>query len=374
MGSSYGFSLPDAPSPSDSSGTTIISRGILNASFDANANSGAGVALDQADRFTNEGTITLVQAPNNYGLRIAAISGGMGVTNNGQIILDGGAGISGSITSVVNAGTIRQLSGGAVATGVFARDLTNSGTIDTGGVAVWTGDYIPSTIRNSGVIVSNGAQAIRGGSSTTTILNEASGAISGGFGFDAIALLEGGALSNAGIINGNVNLAYESSGGIGYAAGAYVDRGGTLNGNLSFGSGNDIFVATSDTIGVLGTIDAGAGIDTFARSYDVSRSVDLLVEEAHCGQERRYVGLRPTAGGIECACRGGRGWVAWLFIPRSLLYCKVSRMGQREYALMLAFTCLASSDPGPLSLGHVIARYPLPDGLLAGSALTHHEP
>ncbi|WP_336965317.1 autotransporter domain-containing protein [Sphingobium aquiterrae] len=290
-GSSYGFNLPDSPSPYDNTSTAIISRGVLNAEFDASANGGAGVALDQTDRFTNDGTITLVQAPHPYGLRIAAIGGGSAVTNNGRIILDGGAGIVGSL-SAINSGTISQISGGATAVGVSGvRDLTNSGTIKTAGVAVGTGDSMPSTVRNSGTIAGSGAQAIMGSYSPVTIVNETGGTISGGAGFDAVALAGGGALSNAGTINGNVNLAYSAFGGTSMAGGAYVDRGGTLNGNLTFGAGNDIFVATGDTTGVLGTLNAGAGTDTYVRSYNASGSVDLAaLPTLPVGFERRGVG------------------------------------------------------------------------------------
>ncbi|PTQ09817.1 hypothetical protein CLG96_11615 [Sphingomonas oleivorans] len=289
--SGYGFAFPGESFSYTSTGTTIISRGVLQAAFDANAFGGGAVLLDQLDRFTNEGSITLTQAANPYGIRAVAIGGGREVTNNGQIVLSGGAGIAGAL-STTNAGTISQISGGASSIGVSGvRDLTNSGTISTAGVAVWTSDYISSIVRNSGTIASSGARAIMGGYSPTVVVNQAGGTISGGTGFDAVALSGGGAVSNAGTINGNVNLAYSAFGGTGSAGGAYVDHGGTLNGDLTFGAGNDIFVATGDTIGVLGTINAGAGTDIFARSYDASRNVDLgSLPALPAGFERQGVG------------------------------------------------------------------------------------
>ncbi|WP_022684325.1 hypothetical protein [Sphingobium bisphenolivorans] len=275
--SGYGFSFPgDSFGNSAQVGTTIISRGALTAAYDSNAPYGSAVQLDWLDRFTNEGVITLSQSANPYGGRASAINGGLEVVNRGEIILDGGAAIGGALT-VVNSGTIRQAVGGAPAVGVSSvRDLSNSGTISTADVAVYTYDGMPASIINSGGIQSSAAQAIRSGySSPAVIVNHAGGIIASGAGFDAIALSGGGAVSNAGTINGNVNLAYSPYGGIGYASGAYVDRGGTLNGDLLFGAGDDIFVATRDSLGVTGTIDAGDGFDSFVRAYDASRTVDL---------------------------------------------------------------------------------------------------
>lgn len=270
-------------------GTTIISRGTLAASFDSNAYSGSAVSLDQLDRFTNEGSISLDQSSNLYGSRASAIIGGREVINNGTIALNGGNAISSALI-VVNTGSIVQ-TGSTPSTGIAGvRNLTNSGILRVDGEAVLASDYTSAIIRNSGTIESRSAQAIRGGYAPVVIVNNATGTITAGAGREAIALYGGGALSNAGTINGTVNLAY-SPYGPGYYAGAYVDRGGTLNGDLIFGAGNDIFVATSDTLGVAGQIDAGAGIDTFIRSYAESRTVDLMAPTPlPTGFERRGVG------------------------------------------------------------------------------------
>lgn len=289
--SGYGFSFPGDSSSYVQTGTTIISRGTLNAAFDQNAPYGSAIQLDQLDRFTNEGSITLSQTINPYGGRASAINGGLEVINKGEIILDGGSAIAGAL-SVVNSGTIRQAAGGAPAVGISSvRDLGNSGTISMAGVAVYTYDWMPATISNSGTIESTGVQAIRSGSYPAVIVNQAGGTITGGAGFDAIALSGGGAVSNAGTITGSVNLGYSPYGGTSYAGGAYVDRGGTLDGDLLFGAGDDIFAATSDTLGVSGRIDAGDGIDSFVRSYDASRTVDLGVLPAlPTGFERQGIG------------------------------------------------------------------------------------
>ena len=290
--SGYGFSLPgDSGSPYVQTGTTIVNQGALTAAFDSSAYYGNAVQLDQLDRFTNEGNITLTQTANPYGARASAINGGKEVVNRGEILLNGGAAIAGALT-VTNSGTIVEVSGGAAAVGVSSfRDLTNSGTIRTTGSAVYASDYNASTIRNSGTIESTGAQAIIGGYAPTVVVNQIGGTITGGAGLEAIALSGGGAISNAGMINGDVNFSYSPYGGSSYASGAYVDRGGTLNGDLLFGAGNDIFVATSDTLGVLGGVNGGDGIDSFVRAYDASRTVDLsTLPSLPVGFERQGVG------------------------------------------------------------------------------------
>ncbi len=290
--SGYGFSFPgDSGSSYVQTGTTIISRGVLTAAFDSSVYGGSAVQLDQLDRFTNEGSITLAQATNPYGARASAVSGGLEVVNKGDIILDGGSAIAGALT-VTNSGTIREATGGAPAVGISSvRDLSNSGTISTTDIAVYTYDWMPASITNSGTIQSGAAQAIRGGSSPVAIVNQAGGTIAGGAGFDAIALLGGGSVSNAGTINGNVNLGYSSYGGTSYASGAYVDRGGTLNGDLLFGGGDDILITTTGMLGITGTIDAGDGVDSFVRAYEASRAVDLTaLPTLPTGFERQGIG------------------------------------------------------------------------------------
>lgn len=277
-GGAYASSLPGQPYHyPDQVGSTIISRGVLQASFDP-SRYGSVVALDQLDTFTNEGSISLQQTVVPYGSGAAAIGGGLQVTNNGQIAFDGGSGISGALT-VINDGSIVEADGSDTGVGVSRfKLLTNNGSILTSGVAIDVGNYSDSVVRNAGLIASSAAQAILGSSSygVTRIVNDAGGVISGGAGFDAIALSGTGVLANEGTINGDVTFGYDPYGyGYSYGDGIFVDRGGAVNGNLTFGSGNDIFVATSATTGVTATIDAGAGVDTFIRSYGVDTTVDL---------------------------------------------------------------------------------------------------
>jgi hypothetical protein len=78
---------------------------------------------------------------------------------------------------------------------------------------------------------------------------------------------------NAGAIEGTVDLGYTPYFGRSYASGLYVAAGGTLTGDLLFGSGNDVIVETGSGLGVSGKIDAGSGaliLDTNARTPPAS--------------------------------------------------------------------------------------------------------
>ncbi|MDQ8757357.1 autotransporter domain-containing protein [Sphingosinicella sp. LHD-64] len=81
-----------------------------------------------------------------------------------------------------------------------------------------------------------------------------------------------GALINAGTITGNVTGLTQ-----------YVADGGTLNGNLTLGTGAptdfnpQIFVQRGATPGVTGTISAGSGIDYYVQSYAASETLPILL-------------------------------------------------------------------------------------------------
>lgn len=259
------------------------------------------VALASESSFTNAGTIVVQDAvqDNYYGAPTAILANGnASVINTGIISLDGAVGISGDSPygqiAVDNQGAIIQGTGEGLSRGIVnASSVKNSGRISTAGSAV---EFVVGSLINSGVIESSAGQAVLGtGYGPTRILNSVGGEISGGSGFDAISLAAS-IVSNAGTISGNVNLGYDRYGyGYSYGNSAYVDRGGTLNGDLIFGSGNDLFVSMASAIGVTGTIDAGAGVDTFIRSYGVDTTVDLgAVAPAPTGFERQGIGSSGT--------------------------------------------------------------------------------
>ena len=121
------------------------------------------------------------------------------------------------------------------------------------------------TVVNSGTIASTATTAI---TSATQVTNLAGGTISGGAGM-AISM-NGGSVSNAGSIIGDVNLGYWSSQGS-----AYYANGGTLTGNLYLGNGDDLFLQSGTETGVSGTIDAGLGRNTYGIALSSSGSVTV---------------------------------------------------------------------------------------------------
>jgi hypothetical protein len=99
-------------------------------------------------------------------------------------------------------------------------------------------------------------------------MNLAGGIISGNG--DAIDL-QAGTVSNAGTINGNVNLAYSPYGYPDYSSAIYIDNGGTLNGNLTLGAYDalEINLANAGT-GPLGGVSGTIAANGAALIYTVS--------------------------------------------------------------------------------------------------------
>jgi hypothetical protein len=138
--------------------------------------------------------------------------------------------------------------------------LTNSGMITSTLAAVLlTG---AETLTNTGKLISAGGAAISSNISgyTYAVTNQAEGVISG---VGTAVQMGGGTLSNAGTINGNVNLGYALYGGSSYSAATYIANGGTLNGNLTFGLGTNLLVETGSGYGVTGTISAAGAISNW---------------------------------------------------------------------------------------------------------------
>ncbi|KTT71893.1 autotransporter protein [Sphingomonas sanguinis] len=258
---------------------TVTSRGALSlTASDSNSYPGSVVSLGSADGFTNAGTITVRDTRSPVYSQIAAISGGKSVTNDGTITLDGAIGIR-DARSVTNTGRIVQAAGGRTATGITGvGSLVNTGTIEVAGTAIQLAYGYSSTgntLDNSGRIASTGGIAITGDYGYgTTIRNLAGGTIAGASGQNAIRI-NGGQVVNAGTIIGDVDLGYASYGGRTYSSGLYTANGGTLTGNLRFGDGSDLFVETDGQSGVSGTIDGGAGTDTYRHAFTKSATATL---------------------------------------------------------------------------------------------------
>jgi hypothetical protein len=213
---------------------------------------------------TNSGTITVTNTPGSY-FPAGAIYYGGTVTNAGTITLAGGGTGIAFATNVINSGTITDTAG-SNATGVSTfTSLQNSGVIQVDGLAVQSG-YYASSITNSGTIESRLSTAVTLGYSTT-LTNAAGGTIRGA---TAVDLSQGGAIINRGAIVGDVAArSYYPTGAVYYA------DGGTVAGNVRFGTGSDLFVTSGPTTGVSGTVDGGDGEDTFGHVLTSSGSMSL---------------------------------------------------------------------------------------------------
>jgi len=237
-GASVGFCTPGSTMPSYPSvsatinvaagGTVIGTQALLISRDPSNTNGYEAVSL------TNAGTMTGTGGP-----AIIANTGTTGSLIVGNLAGGWIGGMSGTIGSVANAGTIDGGANAAIAT-------TVSGAF----------------ISNTGRIVSNGPAATISGTDALFITN-AAGATLGG---STIAISAGGALTltNDGTINGSV----VSTAGAGQSS--LIDtRNGVINGNLTLGAGDDTVralfdMASGTTSSVTGTIDGGAGTDTLA--------------------------------------------------------------------------------------------------------------
>ncbi len=232
--------------------TQIYSYTLLAASYAGNA------------EVTNNGTIAVSNAAGAY-YPASAVFGGRTVTNAGAITLIGGTGINNAQT-VVNSGTIADTagSGGYGVTGVTT--LTNSGTIRVDRNAVAT-SYAAATVTNSGTIESRLSTGVVLGYGST-LVNEAAGTVTGA----TAVSLSGGTVINRGTITGAL------AGGSVYSSGSntFVTDGGTVTGDVTLAAGDDSFIVMgAGGTGVSGTVDGGAGTDTFGHVLTASGTVSL---------------------------------------------------------------------------------------------------
>lgn len=243
-----------------SNALSITSRGNITATHvDGRSYSSAAVWIGSTDRFVNAGTITVNdQAPNGYSSMIAVANGGT-VVNDGTISLGGAIGIR-TATSFVNTGTLSQIAGSGAATGVIdGGTITNSGTIRVDGLAIANSDYTYGS-----TIITNAAGGTIASSSGTAIQ------------------VRGGTFTNAGAVQGTVDLGYQPPyyGGApsrSYNTGIYIAAGGTIAGDLLFGRGDDLLLQRGDSLGVSGTIDGGDGNNIYGRSLSSSGTVALAM-------------------------------------------------------------------------------------------------
>jgi fibronectin-binding autotransporter adhesin len=211
--------------------------------------------------FTNSGTITSQGA----GVHVYG-----NVTNSGSITASGDT-LSEFDGTLNNSGTITATNGTAVVLfGNQGIPATNSGTISGGQTGVEIGGI---TLTNSGTISAPAGSPYPFGPPNLavaldaygTFSNAAGGVVNGNIGFTPFTnFVLSTTLTNAGTINGNVNLgAYQIYGSNTFVA---VD-GGVLNGNLFLGNGGDRLVTDLTNTGpgaipgITGTV-SGGGFET----------------------------------------------------------------------------------------------------------------
>ena len=223
----------------------------------------------------NSGTITanLAAAPSGtYAVTAQVGYGVMALSNSGTITGTGGNGAY-TYGSATNTGTITA---DGIALAVFDGTLTNSGTITGGNTGLYllggsgtntgtiTGGQIgaslsSTTLTNSGTITGTAGPGAAI-SAYSTLINQQGGVINGG-----IAGLLDNSVTNAGTINGNVNLSTIQAGPTNNTFVAAA--GGVLNGNLNLGNGGDTLVVTLGRAGsglypgITGTV-TGTGTET----------------------------------------------------------------------------------------------------------------
>ena len=127
-------------------------------------------------------------------------------------------------------------------------------------------------ITNSGTLRSTNGAALSDLSNFVRLNNQAGGIVAGANGV-AIAAF-GGFISNAGTINGSVDLSTSTFGPSGSSS-IYIAAGGLLNGDLKFGAASDVLVETGSGYGVTGVIDGGAGANFVGHERSASSIVAL---------------------------------------------------------------------------------------------------
>jgi hypothetical protein len=235
----------------------ITNSGTISVTHDNASTYGfSALALGSADSLTNTGSIAMIDTVTTGSTSYAAVGGAGSIVNSGTI---SGTGVNG-----VSLGNYYSSS---------LASLTNSGAITSTKTAVLLNGG--GAITNAGTLSSTGGAAISNSNTgySYTVTNQAGGTISG---LGTAVQLYGGTVSNAGTINGDVNLAYYPyGGGSAYATGAYIANGGTLNGNLIFGSNTDYLIETGSGYGVTGTIDGGAGTNWVGHQRSGTATVTL---------------------------------------------------------------------------------------------------
>lgn len=293
----------------------FINRATIDVTANTSSSSAVGIsgaaAVGTEPGIANEG-IVRASGASAIGLLSAFLfgvdAGKVVLVNSGTVSAAGGAtGIAATVGTVRNSGTVtadapslalaitsRLINEGTVtASGVGAElrsdgsRLTNSGTISAGGPAVAA--VAAGRIVNSGRLQSTSGAAIQLTSSSTfgspiTILNEATGAITG-IG-EAIAANPASTayILNRGTITGGINFASGTSSSAG-SGDVYFADGGRVIGDVRFGASSDLYVAalaqaSNPGASISGVLDMGEGVDTLRLRTDTSAAATALASAA----------------------------------------------------------------------------------------------
>jgi uncharacterized protein YhjY with autotransporter beta-barrel domain len=228
--------------PDNTSGLTNLS--IQN----SGAISGTGGTAIVAESGTAIGNIDNVQ-----GGTIGAISGLVGSIGNGGAI-DGG-----NVSAVNSSGS---------------NYVTNTGTIVSSN-SIATLSLGDGTVDNYGSITNTGSGAVIISSGPLSVYNHGSGSISANGG-TAISTASQLYIRNQGIISGSIDAHMAT-------AGATIDTsGGTIEGDILFGSGDDLLlgglldIETGSFSNISGNVDGGSGLDTVNFALATDGTLDAI--------------------------------------------------------------------------------------------------
>ncbi len=213
-------------------------------------------------------------------------SGFLSITNEAGGIIRGGSGaIYTTVGNLTNAGLIDGGSGSAYSfsvgysgVAIYPSSVTNTGTMTASGIfaTIDIEGYV-GQITNSGTIVGANNSAVYA-YSYINLSNAAGGVIrTNQVGGDAINAAGGGTIVNQGEIDGTVSMSRFSSNDS-----ILTNVGGTINGNVVFGGGNDVLNVAWDAsanriAGISGTIDGGGGTNTLRLELSQNASVDNIL-------------------------------------------------------------------------------------------------
>lgn len=193
------------------------------------------------------------------GVRVSGTAGGT-FTNSG-VVRGATTGADISYADLINSGTISSSSG--VGAALYRASSTGTGSVNSGTISGATAGASLYALQftNSGTVSGSAAGIV---ADQSFIDNLAGGTIAGAIAIDA----RNGyrvTVRNAGTINGDIRLGDQSYSG---SSSTFIDAGGTVNGSLLFGKGDDLLVVRLDAPssrplgGITGAISGGDGNDT----------------------------------------------------------------------------------------------------------------